>query len=62
MVERVKFHHELSRLFVTHLHNGQLNLVGVFFTLPPTTILEATVIPNVGEKWNKGKYVDREYY
>jgi len=29
MVERVKFHHELGWLFVTHLHNGQVNLSSV---------------------------------
>jgi len=54
MVERVKLHHELARLFVTHLHNGQVNLAGVSLTLSPTTISEATSIPNVGEQWNKG--------
>jgi len=26
MVERVKCHHELARIFVLHLHNGQVNL------------------------------------
>jgi len=53
MVERVKYHHELAILFVLHLHNGQVNLVGVTFTLTPKTIAEATCIPNVGEQWNK---------
>ena len=62
MVERVKFHHELARLFVTHLYKGQVTLASVSFTLSPTTISEATGIPNVGQQWNKGKYVDREYY
>ena len=54
MVERVKYHHELSRLFVLHLRNGSVNLVGVTFTLTPEPIAEATGIPNVGEQWNKG--------
>ena len=58
MVERVKFHHELVWSFVTHLHNGQVNLAGVSFTLSPTTISETKGIPNVGEQWNKGQYVD----
>jgi len=49
MVERVKFHHELAQLFVTHLHNGQVNLTGVSFTLSRTTISEAIGIPNIGE-------------
>lgn len=62
MVERVKFHHELVRWFVTHLDNNKVNLVGVTFTLSPTVISEATGIPNVGEKWNKGQDIGREYY
>jgi len=62
MVERVKYHHELARLFFLHLNNGQVNLVGVTFTLTPETIAEATGIPNVGEQWNKGQLVDKEHY
>lgn len=62
MVERVKYHHELARLFVLHLHNDQVNLVGVTFILTPKSIAEATGIPNVGEKWNKRQLVDREHY
>jgi len=58
MVERVKFHHELARLFVTHLHNGQVNLAGVSFTLSHIIISKATGIANVGEQWNKGQYID----
>ena len=61
MVERVKYHHELARLFVLHLHNGQVNLEGVTFTFTPETISQATGIPNVGEQWNKGQLVDREH-
>ena len=38
MVERMKYHHELARLFFLHLHNGQVNLVGVSFTLTPETL------------------------
>ncbi len=62
MVERVKYHHELSRLFVFHLHNGQVNLAGVSFTLTPETITAATSISNVGEQWNKGQLVGKEHY
>lgn len=61
MVERVQYHHELARLFVLHLHNGQENLAGVSFTLTPETTT-ATGIPNVGEQWNKGQHVGREHY
>ena len=62
MVERVKYHHELARLFILHLHNGQVNLVGVSFTLTPETIAATTSIPNVGEQWNKGQHVGKEHY
>ena len=53
LVERVKYHHDLARLFLLHLHNGQVTLAGVTFTLTPETIAQATSIPNVGEQWNK---------
>jgi len=49
MVERVKYNHEPTRLFVLHLHNGQVNLASVTFTLTPKTIAKATGIPNVDE-------------
>lgn len=35
MVARVQYHHELARLFVLHLHNGQATLAHVTFTLTP---------------------------
>jgi len=55
MVERVKSHHELARLFVIRLEdNNEVNLAGVTFTLSQNVISNATGIPNVGEKWNKG--------
>jgi len=62
MVERVKYHHELARLFVLHLHNGQVTLAGVTFTLTPETISQEIGIPNVGEQWNKRQLIDREHY
>lgn len=62
MVKRVKFHHDLARLFVTNLDNNVVNLAGVTLTLSPTIISKATGNPNVGEKWNKRQNIDREYY
>ena len=53
MVEKVKFRHELVRLFVTNLDNNIVNIVGVTFTLSPTIILEAAGILDVGEKSKK---------
>lgn len=62
MIERVKFHHELARLFVTNLDNHVVNLAGVTFTLSSTFIAKATCIPDIGEKWNKRQHIDKEYY
>lgn len=62
MVSRVQYHHELARLFVLHLHNGQVTLVGVTFTLTPESISLATGIPNVEEQWNKRQKIDKEHY
>lgn len=62
MVERVKYHHALERLFVSHLDNNEVQLAGVTFTLSHAIILEATGSPNIGEKWSKGYYINREFY
>ena len=62
MVERVQFHHELNRIFVTHLQNNEVTLAGLTFTISPTVISEATRIPNVGDKWCKGQDLDEGYY
>lgn len=45
-----------------HLHNGQVNLAGVTFTLTPETIAKAIGIPNMGEQSNKGQLVEKEHY
>ena len=62
MVERVQYHHQLARLFVLHLQNGQVTLAGVTFTLTPQSISLATGIPNIGEQLNKSQQIDREHY
>lgn len=62
MVARVQYYHELSRLFVLHLRNGQTTLAGVRFTLTSESISLATNIPNVGEQWNKRQQIDKEHY
>ena len=59
MIARTHHHQELARLFVLHLHDGQLTLDGVNFTLTLETISQATRIPNVGKQWNKRQQVDR---
>ena len=58
-VASIQFHHELARLFVLHLHDGQATLASVTFTLTPESISLATGIPNIGEQWNKRKKIDR---
>jgi len=62
MVARVQYHHELARLFVLHLHNGQTTLSSVTFTLTPKSISLANEIPNVRERWNKRQKIDKEHY
>lgn len=61
MIERVSFHHELARLFVTNFHSNEVTLAGITFTISPTVISEATGIPYMGENWYKGQDIDKEY-
>ncbi len=58
----IQHHSELARLFVLHLHDGQVTLAGVNFVLSPEVISEATGIPNVGEVWPKRKMLDYVYF
>ena len=44
MIARIQHHQELARLFVLHLHDGQVTLTGVNFTLTPETISQETGI------------------
>ena len=53
MIAKIHHHQELAHFFVFHLHDGQVTLAGVNFTLTPETISQATRIPNVGEQWKK---------
>ena len=53
---------ELARLFVLHLHDGQVTLAGVNFVLSSEVISEATGIPNVGEVWPKRKVLDYVHF
>ena len=62
MIAQIQHHQELARLFVLHLHDGQVTLAGVNFTLTPETISQAIGIPNVGEGWNKRQQVERVHY
>ena len=49
MIAQTQHHQELVHLFVLHLHDGQVTLAGLNFTLTPETISQATGISNVGE-------------
>jgi len=62
MVERVKYHHELARQFVINLENNMVHLAGVNFTLSPTIIVEAKIILDVGEKWNKRQNISKQHF
>lgn len=62
MVERIKYHQELARQFVINIDNNMVHLARVNFTLSPTIIVEATRIPDVGEKLNKRKNISKHHY
>ena len=47
---------------MAHLHTYEVTLTGVTFTISPVVILEATRIPNVGDKWSKAQDLDEDYY
>ena len=55
-------HPELTRLLILNLHNKQVNLAGVDFSLTSDTIAHATGIPDVGEKWFKIEKLDMSCY
>ena len=52
----------LTRLFITNLHDSQVTLVGVTFTISPAIIADAFGIPNMGGKWFKQGELDHFYY
>ena len=52
----------LTMLFISNLHNNQVTLAGVTFTMSTAIILAATEIPNVGEKWFKHSELEEHYY
>ena len=58
----MQYHPELTRIFVEHLHENRVNLAGVSFTISSSIISDATMIPNVGEKWFKRQDLDEYYY
>ena len=61
-VQHILYHLVFTRLLITNLHDGHVNIVGVTFTMPASAILVATGIPNVGEKWFKKGNLDLSYY
>ena len=52
----------LTRLFISGLHDRQVILAGVTFTMSNNAIAATTAIPNVGEKWFKQRNLDHSYY
>ena len=61
-VQRIQYHFELTRLFITNIHDGHITLARVTFTMSTSSISAATGIPNVGEKWFKKVNLDLSYY
>ena len=60
--QKVHHHLVLRRLFISNLHDNQVTLAGVTFTLSTAMIAAATRITKVGEKWYKEKDLENHYY
>ena len=61
-MERVQHHLELTKIFVANLRDNKVTLAGVTFIVSPSIIVDATNIPNLGEKWYKAQVLDEHYY
>lgn len=61
-IQRVQHHAMLTRLFISRLHDNQVTLAGVTFTISTAIISAATEIPNVGEKWFKKSDLEEQYF
>ena len=61
-LQQIQYHPMLTRLFITNIHDRQVTLAGVTFTMSTNAIAAATGIPNVGEKWFKQGNLDQSYY
>ena len=48
-VQQIQYHPVLTRLFITNIHDRQVTLAGVTFTMSTNAILAVTGIP----KWEK---------
>jgi len=53
LVERVKYHDNMTSLFATHLRIDKVIIASFTFTISIEIIAIATWIPNNGEKWFK---------
>ena len=47
-VQQIQYHPMLTRLFITNIHDRQVTLVGVTFTMSTNIIVATTGISNVG--------------
>ena len=61
-VQQIQYHPMLTMLFITNLHDRQVTLAGVTFTMSTNAIAVDTKITNVGEKWFKQGNLDHSYY
>lgn len=59
---RIQHYPVLTKLFITNLHENQVTLVGITFTISPVIISAASGIPNVGGKWFKQGELDNFHY
>jgi len=61
-VERIQHHPVLTILFITNLHDNQVTLASVTFTISLIIIAYASGIPNIGRKWFEQGELDHFYY
>ena len=62
ILQQIQYHPMLTRLFITNIHDRQVTLARVTFTMSTNAIAVATRIPNAGEKWFKQGNLDHSYY
>ena len=61
-IQRVQHHSMLTRLFISKIHNNQVTIAGVTFTISNTIISTAIGIPNVGERLFKKSDLENQHF
>jgi hypothetical protein len=62
LVQQVQSDAKLTTPFATNLRDSKVTIPGITFTISTEAIVEATDIPNSGEKWFKNLDPDTQHY